>query len=184
MWPTLRPGDVLHVEVGAPESFRVGDVLVFSDGISGELTAHRLVLRDSNGLIFRGDNNDMADSVVSAPESVVGRVCGAERNDRLIPIYGGFRGQIQGLRGRIGKTLRRRLRSLIEMTREPISRVVKKWGWGLNTRTVRFGDENGAEYHLYWRGRFVGKYGADKQSRQIRLPYRLFIDESKLKTGK
>jgi hypothetical protein len=183
MWPTLRPGDVLHVECGAPESFRVGDVLVFSDGISEEPTAHRLVMRDSNGLIFRGDNNDMADSVVLAPESVLGRVYRAERRQKLIPIHGGMRGHIQGLKGRFRKQLKRLLKPGIEAAFRPIARVMRICGIRLNMKTVRFGEGKAAEWRISWRGRFVGKYTADKRCLQIRFPYGLFIDESELKTG-
>ncbi len=184
MWPTLRPGDVLRVEVASQELFRVGDILVFADRISGELVAHRLVSAGPHGLMFRGDNNDSMDAVVLGPGSIVGRVLQVERRDRIVSVPGGLRGRIQGLRRRIAKRFRRYFSTVIAsaLTRGSLGKRLSTIR--LNTRLVSFESYAGTEYQLFWRSISVGRYRADKKCWQIRFPFRLFIDETKLLTDK
>jgi hypothetical protein len=80
MWPALRPGDVaLFAAPGAP---RPGDVCLAV--VDGRLVAHRLIAREGDRLLLRGDAMPAADPPV-APAAVVGRLVAVRRAGRELP---------------------------------------------------------------------------------------------------
>ena len=76
MWPSVRPGDVLHVETVPPGDLTPGDIILFVR--HGALFAHRLVGRRRGLLRTRGDAHWRSDPLLR-PSQVLGRV---ERVDR------------------------------------------------------------------------------------------------------
>jgi signal peptidase I len=81
MLPTLRVGDLLTVEAGRAAEMGWGDIIVCFQ--AGRFYTHRVLGRQGQHLITRGDANLRIDPPVSA-EECVGRVVSAERNGRPI----------------------------------------------------------------------------------------------------
>jgi hypothetical protein len=71
MWPTVRPGDLLHVQAVSPDDLAPGDVILFVR--HGALFAHRLVGRAGRLLRTRGDAHWRCDPLLR-PSQVLGRV--------------------------------------------------------------------------------------------------------------
>ncbi|MCI5981525.1 MAG: S24/S26 family peptidase [Marinilabiliaceae bacterium] len=84
MYPTLRPGDVLHIQRPNADALPpVGSVVTFID-TQGRVVAHRLVGQDDAGnLITRGDGCLCPDPPL-APHNLLGVVTQAKRKDKPI----------------------------------------------------------------------------------------------------
>lgn len=69
MEPTLHVDDLVVVRKAG--SYEVGDIIIFQDGSS--LTIHRIVEKDGDTLVTKGDNNNAADPPISR-SSVKGKM--------------------------------------------------------------------------------------------------------------
>jgi len=83
MLPTLRVGDLLTLEAGRAAEMGSGDIVCCFR--AGRFYTHRVLGRQGQHLITRGDANLRFDPPVSA-EECVGRVVSAERNGRPIAL--------------------------------------------------------------------------------------------------
>ncbi len=79
MWPVLRPGDVVLVQLIEPAAARVGDVLVVQRGV--ELITHRLIAVVGDRWVMRGDNAIFADALIASADCI-GQVIAIERGTR------------------------------------------------------------------------------------------------------
>src|SRR5262249_40798715 len=75
MWPTIRDGDILHVEGVASAAIRLADVVLFSS--EQGLKAHRVVRKHAGTFVTRGDAAVEADSPIRG-EQIMGRVVAKE----------------------------------------------------------------------------------------------------------
>lgn len=83
MSPCLHEGDVLHYE--PLKSFSVGDIILFYDGESKEVVAHRCVKKDLKENIWvKGDRNLSFDNFLSS--HYIGRVNKIQRKEEIIPL--------------------------------------------------------------------------------------------------
>ncbi len=64
MYPCLQEGDVLEYIVLA--SFGVGDIIIFYDGESKEITAHRCVRKEGDRIWVKGDRAIYFDNFISS----------------------------------------------------------------------------------------------------------------------
>jgi len=81
MWPFLRDGDVVWLREAALGDLRIGDVICYAD--SGDrLFVHRLVDRDGDTLVTRGDMLTYVDRVPA--HAFLGRAIAFERNGRHV----------------------------------------------------------------------------------------------------
>ncbi len=73
MTPTIRNGEVLHVERARPEELKKGDIVLFREGVN--FRAHRLVGLDRTRNVFmtRGDASETNDQPVNGAQ-ILGRV--------------------------------------------------------------------------------------------------------------
>lgn len=83
MWPLLRVDDVIVAQAIEAEAAQLSDVLVFQRGT--EMVTHRLIARQADRLIVKGDNRRAVDELVE-PDSVIGRVIALERSGRPIDL--------------------------------------------------------------------------------------------------
>jgi len=84
MYPTLRPGDIGHIEKCVPNKIKVGDIVVFK--LNGKLIAHRLVAinnHDVRTFVAKGDKNKFSDPPF-ATDAFVGKITSFERKGRKI----------------------------------------------------------------------------------------------------
>lgn len=80
MFPMLRPGDKGVVRKCRPDEVKPGDIIVFYQ--NANLVAHRLMRREEDKLIAKGDKNGYTDAPVDA-HRLVGKLIQYERNERI-----------------------------------------------------------------------------------------------------
>ena len=117
MAPFIRDGDVLVVERAAPDSLRVGHVVLFQTE-AGALYAHRVFRREFRDGTWRwtarGDALAAADPSFTA-EQIIGRVTSIERGGKSVRVdRGWFRARtfpvrrwIRRVCGRLGRMVKR-----------------------------------------------------------------------------
>lgn len=88
MLPLIQDGEIVHIEPARDTDFRIGDVVL--SRAYGELKLHRIIRRNHNAVITRGDASIDADDPIHR-SCVLGKVVAKEcsTTGRLIPI-GGF----------------------------------------------------------------------------------------------
>ena len=122
MTPTIRNGEILHVERVRPEELKKGDIVLFREGPN--FRAHRLVRLDRENEIFttRGDASVEDDASIRR-EQIVGKVTAKEES-----LSGATR--IVSLR-----RLRSRIRNRIKRVGIPMVRAVRRTVAPLGLRT-------------------------------------------------
>ena len=83
MHPFIRDGDVVTVSPWDGGFLSPGEVVAFCHPETGRLVVHRIVKRNSQGFLLRGDNCPEADGLVPA-SGILGRVTRVERNGQVI----------------------------------------------------------------------------------------------------
>jgi hypothetical protein len=81
MLPFLFDGDVVHVRPAGAADVRTGDVICYRTAPE-RLFLHRLVARDGDTLVARGDALEFVDRV--GPDELLGRAVAIERGDRIV----------------------------------------------------------------------------------------------------
>lgn len=93
MSPFIRDRDVITVTPVTTNTLRAGQIIAFVFQPEGKLCVHRIICRNQDGFITRGDNLAWPDSVISETQ-VLGRVIRVERNDRTVSAGTGMGGMI------------------------------------------------------------------------------------------
>jgi len=69
MWPVLKRGDLVFIEgVGGKDSVKVGDIVVYRSDRG--FTIHRLIEKNEDSAITKGDANEIADHPVEYTDIV------------------------------------------------------------------------------------------------------------------
>jgi signal peptidase I len=183
MYPTLRPGDTLHVQPYAERPIRSGDVVAFIAPISNLLVVHRIVRVDRSGMITRGDNNLFVDEDVIRPEDIIGKVAAAERDGRKFRIVGAFLGLSVFTAIRLWAATRSRIVNLLGvLMRRPfpqalVRRIISLGG---PLTVIRYSTGEKVEFHLVQGRKIIGKNSGPEGGWKIRFPYRLCMDHGML----
>ncbi|MBI3986862.1 MAG: hypothetical protein HY343_08085 [Lentisphaerae bacterium] len=80
MEPCIRNGDILCMEACPSQCLRTGNVVAFVHPTHGLLTVHRLICRQPDGWLIRGDNSPGAEDGIIPADRILGRVCSIERH--------------------------------------------------------------------------------------------------------
>ncbi|CAK0742304.1 hypothetical protein CCP3SC1_1300004 [Gammaproteobacteria bacterium] len=83
MAPFIRDQDVLTIAPLTGKPLRLGSVVAFVQPDAGRLAIHRLIARQGDRWLIRGDNNPEADGIIPS-ENILGYVIRVERNGRSI----------------------------------------------------------------------------------------------------
>ncbi len=83
MHPFIRDGDVITVSPWGGAQPRQGDVVAFCQPDTGKLMVHRILTKNNNGFLLRGDNCPETDGLISSV-GILGRLTKVERNGRFI----------------------------------------------------------------------------------------------------
>lgn len=83
MWPMIRDGDVLTIAPRTPAAFRRGDVVAFVHPKGGRLMVHRIVDRDGQRFLLRGDHAARPDGWI-AENRILGKVTSVERGEQRV----------------------------------------------------------------------------------------------------
>jgi hypothetical protein len=102
MLPTLKPGDAILVHPGPGSTLKTGELATFLTD-TGPVT-HRIVARDGEDLIAKGDNARRLDPPIQAAR-IIGRVVAVVRGEAESPVRTGARAvwiaRLSHLEGRI-----------------------------------------------------------------------------------
>lgn len=176
MKPTVMPGDVIEIEEVGFDELRPGNIIVYNcpDNIRLNII-HRVIGRDCNGLITRGDNNSSPDPYRVRVEHRPSRVVAVTRGTRCIPIRGW--GMFENLR----RILQRQWRILSIRFLHPICVCIADSGFFftigafLKTEVRGFKRPEGIERQLFSRGKRIGILPPNMVKWRIRLPWRFFV---------
>lgn len=187
MSPTLKVPDVLHVEPVDASALRAGDIVVFR-GMEGRHTVHRVIAAMPEGCITRGDSNRYSDPDMLEPPAIIGKVVRVSRRNRTRTVRGGTPGMVEHYAARWGKLLvtgavafplfapfRAVYRTLSE---EGTLRKMLPVRW--HPKIYRFRKPWGEELHLMLGNKRIGTCMSGSTRWQIRVPFRLFVDERSL----
>lgn len=110
MFPTIRNGEVVHVEPLGEGKLRCGDIVLFLR--KGEFKAHRIIRIQRDAFATRGDASLQPDGEVDR-QQIIGRVvakeCGEKgRLVRLSGIVAGLEFRLRRMRAFVGRLVRRR----------------------------------------------------------------------------
>jgi signal peptidase I len=183
MDPTLRHPDILHVVPYGSEPICPGDIIVFQGQQQEKYVTHRVISVDEEGIRTQGDNSSCADDRFLAPGDVIGRVACIQRGSRVLPVRGGMAGRCIALRVKILRSIDRRVSGLLR----PLYRRLSSSGLlrrcvpsNFKPRVLSVRRGEGRELQVLMGRHVVGRKLPGHGQWQIRRPFRLFIDESRL----
>lgn len=94
MWPVLKVNDLIFMRGITGSEAQVGQIIIFKNPKG--FTIHRLIRKQGNTLVTKGDANDVEDAPIN-PSDVIGRIVYIGQSPLRIP-YLGFIGQSLGPR--------------------------------------------------------------------------------------
>lgn len=85
MWPSLKKGDLVFIKGVSKDDIEIGDIIVYQN--EKGFTIHRVVEKNEQTLVTKGDANNVKDSPVKY-EDIIGKA--VERGDKplRIPLLG------------------------------------------------------------------------------------------------
>lgn len=186
MYPTFRPGDLLHASPCPSDDIRIGDVILIARPSDDRVVVHRVVgSAQRDLLITRGDNNPQSDGQRIRRSAARSRITHVTRNGRRAKVRGG----LMGLMAHFACRARRRSRVGLARLGQPLyrflaARVARRLSPFARTKIVRYSrGEACCELHLTLGSRRVGRLIPGEKQWRIEFPYRLLIDESSLPSG-
>jgi len=183
MYPTLRSGDGLKLRTyQRPTDMRIGDVIVYPHPHRPVDVVHRIINIVPDGVITRGDNNNLIDPYTVGFDEIKGKVVAVKRGARTLAMAG-------GLVGRCRHKLmlaRKYAMPYIKMPPRLVSDGITRWGLLrifhplLNLRILRI-ESSGRQRWILMAGRkAIGTRRSAAEAWQIRFPYKLVIDPGRL----
>lgn len=187
MIPVLRPLDTYHITPYGDSKIQCGDVIVFQHPSSNRKVTHRIISLEGRKIITRGDNNWFVDNWVLSPEDIKGKVMYAQRRNRQLRIYGGLTGRVLTALLRRKSRITRQIRSGIYDLLRPAYQRLERSGLlkrlvplRMKTRILTFEGSTGVERQLLMGSHVIGRCLPGHDIWQIKLPFRLFIDQESL----
>jgi len=184
MHPTLATQDLLEIApytvARRPEP---GDVILCTAPIANLYVIHRIIASTPTGFRTRGDNSNSDDPWLLTEREIIGRVVAAYRQTGRRPVHGGTAGRLLAAHC----SLRRRSLSVLIVLLRPLSRVIRHGILkarlplqGCRFQLYSFGNRDRTDYRLMAGRKIIGVFDHTTRRWRIRLPYRLFFDESSL----
>ena len=178
MIPTLKPLDRLTMADYGARAIRPGDVVVFRSPTDGRRVTHRVVTSNAEGIITRGDNNDVRDPWRLTREMILGQVTSARRNGRWITIHGGPRGRMRATKIRFVRHGARTVFRLMQAAYRPLAKKNRlKLKLRKVFRIIYFQRPEGTEFHLLIGSRVVATQSPQKDRWLLNRPYSWFLSE-------
>jgi len=86
MWPVLKVGDMVLIKgVNSKNDISIGDIIVYKNPLG--FTIHRVIQKNANTVITKGDANNVSDSPVTYDE-VIGKTVNFKNSPLRIPYLG------------------------------------------------------------------------------------------------
>ena len=176
MFPTLLPGDGIETEEITFAELRSGDIIVYNSPENiRQNTIHRVIGRDSGGLITRGDNNSQVDPYRVKPEHHPLKVTAVRRGSQrlLISKHGMSLHHLRILQMKLRKFKAERLYPVYAFIAD--SGIFRSAGVMVKTEVRRFKRPKGIECQLFLGKRRIGTLCPGAERWQISFPWRLFV---------
>lgn len=183
MEPLLRGGDLLEVVRTGSGEIRTGDVIAFGRPGREGYTVHRVTEVTGKGYRTRGDNLASGDPWTVAPGDVAGRIRALLRGDRRLAVSGGRRGRIVAACLRFRRRVIQGLSPLLSPLYRSLSSVSpfpNLLPVSLRPRIVTFGQGSQAVTSVVLGRLRAATFNREAGAWEIRRPFRLLIDESRL----
>jgi len=183
MYPTLRSGDGLVLEpFEKPSQLNVGDIIVYSSSDKLFDVVHRVIKKEKDGVITRGDNNNKIDPDIVPYAAIIGIVLSAKRKNKIFKVRRG----IYGLAIHKVMLLRKYTFPYLFFAPAKVINAISQLGIlevfhkCIKTKVVYVNRNGNNEKLLYYKNIVIGRFLKDSNSWRIIFPYKLFIDKSKL----
>lgn len=185
---TFRFGDCLEIESADFAEIRRGDIVIYHEAGPLQTPAadlvHRIVSKKPGGLVARGDNNLLQDSVLVSRDNLVGRVHSFIRNGKRLRVQGGRRGLFYA------SILHRLItaRKWIRILGGSLYRGIRLTGlirrvWHPDIAVIRFMTEKGPLLKYIHNGRTVAWWWIQKNRFDCRKPYDLVLGRGNRSDG-
>jgi hypothetical protein len=177
---TFRTGDMLSLSLVEMHDVQLGDVVVFlslQNNVQKKIV-HRVVFKNSRGLITRGDSAGTRDPGLVTEDMLVGRVISRQRNNRISMVRGGRVGQLKGRLLNIYWALRRKTNRLIEKPYTALKHsgmVCRVWKPRI-TRILLTTENNGPLIQFIHGKRLVARLWPGQNKFECRKPWDLVIN--------
>ncbi|MCK4981951.1 MAG: S26 family signal peptidase [Victivallaceae bacterium] len=181
MKSTLMPGDKIETGEAAFDELKRGDIIIYSSPDNIRLNViHRIIGRDSNGFITRGDNNSKTDPYRVRLEHRPLKVVAIERGARRMKIgkHGMLVHRLRLLQKKFELFRRKHLYSIYEFIAD--SKIFYPIGNMFNTEVRKFKRPKGIEHQLFIGKHRIGILHPGKEKWSIRFPWRIFIKPPEL----
>ncbi len=179
MFPTLvEPSVMLVRPYPSTGEVRPGDVVLFRPAEAPAGVVHRVLRVTPAGLVTRGDNNAQDDRELLDADRIVGKVVEAWSGPRRRRVAGGTRGLVRHRVLRLRPFVSRWARTLLR----PVYRALGGAGCfpTLSPRVLAFRSGEARIWKALLGKHVVGVYDSRLRVWQVRLPYRLFVDDRSL----
>jgi signal peptidase I len=176
MKPTLRPGDKIETGKTAFDELKRGDIIIYNSPDNIRLNViHRIIGRDSDGFITRGDNNSKTDPYRVRPEHRPLKVVAIERGARRREIdkHGMLVHRLRMLQKKWKIFRRKYLYPVYVFVAD--SGIFYPLGKIFKTEVRKFKRPKGIELQLFLGKHRVGVLHPCKGKWSIRFPWRMFI---------
>jgi len=183
MYPTIKTGDAFKLDKKITYSdYRIGDIIVYPHPKKPIDVVHRIIKVKADGVITRGDNNNLIDPYTIKFGDIKGRVAYIKRGSREIKVSNGIRGFIWHKIMLFRKISRIYIAFPVKMFNAVIikSRIFFFIQPLLKLSIIIVKREEKNEENLVFKKKVIGKK-FDDEPWKIRFPYKLFIDPGKLK---
>lgn len=185
MNPTLMEPELIEVVTISADDIRKGDVILFRRPDDTNNVVHRVVYVSSGAFRTRGDNNCYADTFPVTADEIIGLAVASWRGSRRRIIHGGIRGRVISwlLLGRSyvlmiwGRLLADAYRFISRICSPVAQRILSGQ---LRPRIVRYPEHVLWRYQLFIGKKLIGRCHATTGQWEIRRPYRLIVDITKL----
>jgi signal peptidase I len=185
MKPTFQDGYLLTVAPYVNDQIKKGDVIYFQR--KGQVAVvHRVVRVSNEGVQTKGDNNSSNDSFLLQKDEIIGKVIAARNGRKSWRIHGGMGGYaIMRLNQLVSSTSRRGAR----MMAGPYQRMADQNIFlgilppNFRPKVVSFKVSmyrNQFKLKLIAGSHEIGRYDDKSRKWQIKYPFRLFVDQSKI----
>lgn len=180
----LRSFDKLSVRTYGERRIKRGDVVLFVPPLNNDTIAHRVIAVTKGGILTRGDAGKSTDPWRLAPAEIIGKVEYAYRNTKRIRVYGGWHGIVFFMLPiRAGMFFKSTVYYLCKplycwlSQRHCLKRILQK---KIPLRILSFERQYGKELRAYVGRHLAGKRLPGSAHWDIRMPFGLFIEETRL----
>jgi len=183
MFPTIKNGDAFKLNKYADyKEYKIGDIICYPHPEQPVDVVHRIIKIKPEGVVTRGDNNNLTDPYITAFENIKGIVICVKRGKREIKVANGILGLIKH---KI-MLFRKSIWPIITIPVRVFSRIIIKSKLlffihpFLELSVIMVKSKGIQEEHLMLQKKVIGKR-VENELWKIRFPYKLFINIEKIK---